>query len=607
MSTHRSQKSVRRRLYEENRRKQPTKAESSSESDTKSRNTTERKASSAHPFFQYSRMVVPTLIVLLALLLYLPLRDHELVLDDQINIVQNPFITAIGDEVTLGDQFQQLDPKGYYTDKQRYPSYRPLVMATWLIDYALGNGDAWMFHLTSILLHILVSLAVFFFLLRILPNSWVPAIAAVLYTVHPLAVETLTVASFRGDQLAFLFILLALIFYVNHRERVSSFRLPSLIASLVCFLLALFSKETAFVFLPLLLLLDLAVPYPVSYKADGGDAFGFLAMLKRSRTAYLAFVVVTLFFIFVRFVWLVPDPPDNLMVSYPMEQQPAGLVFFTQILITLNYLGWMVFPVVQSSDHYIPWSTQASAGLIILGILVLLTLLTVAILAYRKQKRLFFFGILWVFITLIPVSNIVPIPGQAIAERYLYMPLLGFTLVVAALLVWIFRLKTTKPWSYQAVVLLFPILLTVVYGMKSMEHVSHWETDQTLAFYEVTLVSSPVGEHVTNIIEKYTDQKPTPATVSNAQDGKKLLDFGIMLLADPRSSEIRLDDSQHILQASRNLDPQNPRVYYQLGKVHYLRGNMAAAKAVLEHGLKLRPNYEAAQVLLREVLRKLNG
>jgi hypothetical protein len=132
-----------------------------------------------------------------------------------------------------------------------------------------------------------------------------------------------------------------------------------------------------------------------------------------------------------------------LLATYPEHAQTAGLAFgrseygisprtylYTQAGVILRYLRLVVLPYGQVFDY--DWPVVASFRAALFPGLVLLSCAALGAFAGRRS-RLYPFAVLWVFATLAPTSSIVPI-ADVIAERRMYMPLVGIALLVALLI-----------------------------------------------------------------------------------------------------------------------------------------------------------------------------
>ncbi|PIP04947.1 MAG: hypothetical protein COX52_14660, partial [Syntrophobacterales bacterium CG23_combo_of_CG06-09_8_20_14_all_48_27] len=99
--------------------------------------------------------------------------------------------------------------------RQRWNSYRPFQMLTYMIDYSLWKLDVRGYHLINIILHILTALAIYWFINLIYGDSLLALFTSALFVINPLHVEAVSYISGRADSLSALFLLLCLIFYIK--------------------------------------------------------------------------------------------------------------------------------------------------------------------------------------------------------------------------------------------------------------------------------------------------------------------------------------------------------------------------------------------------------
>ena len=176
------------------------------------------------------------------LFLYWPVTDQELVyFDDTQYVIENRRVHDGLSRSTLAWAFT--------TD--RMGTWHPLTWLSHAADWSLYGDDAGGHHRTSLFLHALNTLLLFFVLRRMTGELWASAFVAFVFAVHPLNVATVAWVASRKGVLSATFALLTVWAYVRYTER------PALGRSLLvafAFALGLMSKPVL-VSLPLLLLL----------------------------------------------------------------------------------------------------------------------------------------------------------------------------------------------------------------------------------------------------------------------------------------------------------------------------------------------------------------
>jgi hypothetical protein len=180
---------------------------------------------------------------------------------------------------------------------------------------------------------------------------------------------------------------------------------------LALYLLAVFSKETEGISLPVVLLV-----YDFLFLSDAT----FRGIMNRWRF-YITFVVggiaATLFFVTVLLKDVIESTANHI---------PAWQYFLTELRVLVTYLRLLVFPIGQNLDYDFPLSKRLFEFPVATSLLALTALAGFAWYLRRRQPAISF-SILWFFITLAPRSSFISIP-DVIFEHRLYLPLMGVSL-----------------------------------------------------------------------------------------------------------------------------------------------------------------------------------
>jgi hypothetical protein len=220
--------------------------------------------------------------------------------------------------------------------------YRPIATLSYSLDYSIWGLNPFGYHLTDLILHILVSLAVFLLLLRLTEGKQAAAwLGAVIFTIHPILVESVPAIPRRHDSIAVLFLLVSLLLFIKHRASPKRPRVYLLI-SLVCYLLALGAKEIAVVFPALI------VSYLVIFSPDRKSIFARVGGALKSSLPYL--VVTPLFLGFRAYVVHGVGGYDPSLI--PLADK---LNFFVGTLT--DYVADLVYPVSFAVTLFHPFPT----------------------------------------------------------------------------------------------------------------------------------------------------------------------------------------------------------------------------------------------------------
>lgn len=294
--------------------------------------------------------------------------------------------------------------------------YRPLQGLSLLLDRLMWGTQASGFHLTNIVLHVANVLLVYALALKVTfaPHRPIVALlAAVLFAVHPIHTEAVDWIAGRTDLLATLFGLGSFLAYLRFRDD-ATWRY--LVVSAACYLLGLFAKEVA-----------LAVPLViVAYELSIRQSHSRTERLRIALAGAGCYGVVTGFYL-----WLRHSALSRGDVGIAQSMGALHVPWFDQAQSILSAVGFYMTKLV------LPFPLNFAVGPIETPVYLGLGLLAGAVACVAAIKRTEeSFWIWWVLLTLSP-SLIIAITGMAwtsVAERYLYFPSVGFSILAVLLL-----------------------------------------------------------------------------------------------------------------------------------------------------------------------------
>ncbi|HEV8234655.1 MAG TPA: tetratricopeptide repeat protein, partial [Gemmatimonadaceae bacterium] len=286
------------------------------------------------------------------------------------------------------------------------PYWHPLTWLSHMLDVTMFGMDAGWHHVTSLVMHIASTLLLFTLLRRMTRETGKSAFVAAIFAVHPLHVESVAWLAERKDVLSTLFLLLTIWMYVRYVERPSVARY---LAVVCVYALALMAKPMVVTLPFALLLLDL---WPL--RRVGRPAF---LLLEKLPLLALAIGVSVATVIVQKEVGAVAGL-DVLPIGARVENAIVGYVAYVSKTIWPTHLA-PFYPL----RTYPVW-------LIALAALVLAVTTAAAVLARRKWPFVTI-GWLWYFVTVAPVIGLTQSGEQAMADRFMYVPMIGL-LVIAA-------------------------------------------------------------------------------------------------------------------------------------------------------------------------------
>lgn len=420
-------------------------------------------------------------VSLLTFIVYLKtLHNNFINWDDDLYIFENPHI----------DSFDLAFLKWAFFDFYA-ANWHPLTWMSHALDYALWVLNPVGHHLTNNIIHAANTFLVVVLTARLLDiyreraqaegkytflddrrSLIAGGVAGLLFGLHPVHVASVAWVAERKDLLCALFFLLSIMAYLSAVKRVergagrTSLTPGALRYALCLFVLALLSKPMA-VSLPIVLLILDWFP---------------LRRIQSAASLRSALVEKILFFglsIISSVLTILAQQSGNAM--HMMKFLPLSTRLAVAAESLLAYLWKMVLPL--NLNPYYPYPDEVSFlsfEYLVAILLVLGTTLLCAVLI-RKTKL---YAAVWSYyvVTLIPVLGIIQVGGQAMADRYTYLPSLGPFLVVGVLTAWVSRKAdsikklTAKSFILFAAIILLFISMTYL----TVRQISVWKNDFTL-------------------------------------------------------------------------------------------------------------------------------
>ena len=287
-----------------------------------------------------------------------------------------------------------------------YPSgssayYRPLQAITHIIDAQFGGTNPFFYHVTNIILHVTASLALFLFLLKMGLKKDLALFLALIFTAHPSLVGAVAWIPGRIDSLLAIFVLLSFIFFVQYRQTKKTGYLAGHVA---CFALALFTKESAVVLPPILIIYLFVMRERVFSRFTAPFFIGWLTVLT--------------------FWYFLSESVVGNVRSIAIPEIAKSIAANGEAV--LLYLGKMLLPFNLAALPTLKDST------IIYGIITIFAVTAGLYWPKNKRRRFVLFGVTWFFLFLLP-SFYTDDPSSLpiFMEHRAYLPLIGFLLILA--------------------------------------------------------------------------------------------------------------------------------------------------------------------------------
>jgi tetratricopeptide (TPR) repeat protein len=377
-----------------------------------------------------------------------------MVLDNALVILRDPRIRA-----ATAQNIGLILSKDYWYGNRTSVVFRPLATFSYLVNWAIfGNaGRPAGYHVVNFALHAGNIALVYLLGLLIFEEAPVALSLAAIWGLHPLLTEAVTNVVGRADLLAAFGVLGGLLCHIQNRSASGRRRLAWTLGLALAAAIGIFSKENAAVLPAVMLLYDLAW----SRRAFWRERIGGYLTVAAPFASY--------FYLRHRVLQQTPEALPSFL-----DNPLIGADFWTAKLTAIAMIGkflWLsVWPGRLSADysyHAVPLSR--AVGMIPLALC--LAAAAMAIQCYRSRKPVFFW-IAFVFVTLSPTANLVFFTGAIMAERFLYLPLIG----VVGCAVYLVHRALPPPRLQWAVA----GILCLAFGTRTFVRNFDWRDDRSL-------------------------------------------------------------------------------------------------------------------------------
>lgn len=400
------------------------------------------------------------IITVLTVLCYYPNFSGEFIMDDIFLVKENAFIR---EAPSLFTYLSQEDGITDASDAGKFHTgyYRPLINLTYWIDYKVWGMNASGFRSTNLLMHILACFILFNLLGFFFKDKKAVLLAAMMFSLHPVNTEAVSLVTSRNNILVTIFVLLSLYQYILAFKKENNSRI---LVSALLFLLALLSKESGIMLLPILF---------VYHRVFLDKEKKFF----KEIVSYVPFILIIAFYMAVRLIAI-----DAVLHGGFIEGM-GRRIYFAPYLILLN-LRSILFPYLLHSFYVIyPSSFSHFQSLVSIPIICL----GLFIIWKRREHKWITFSTLAFILSIIPTLNIIPIVSVSIVNmRWLYFPLCFASMVLA----WAIPIVVTRA---KFMVLLILGSVTVYFGSYTfILNETLWKNENTFFKQEVLKFKNPL-------------------------------------------------------------------------------------------------------------------
>lgn len=453
-------------------------------------------------------------------------------------------------------------------------NWYPLTWLSHMTDVQCFGLNPGPHHLVNLALHTLNSVLLLLVLRRFTGALWPSAFVAALFAVHPLHVESVAWIAERKDLLSALFWILALGASARYAA-LPGIRRFALVVLL--YTLGLMAKPMVVTFPVVLILLDWWPLGRLPRAVASRRAWGVYALEKGTLFALAGAVALVTY-----------------RAQAAVGAVASGAVYrplwrVENALITgIVYLGKVFWPTGLAA--YYPFPLGDRPAWQVGGALLLLTGLSAAAFAARKRYPALAVGFSWYLVTLLPVIGLVQVGGQARADRYMYLPLIGLGLVAAWCAPPLLKSLRIAGVSLAALALVALAALAVAAGRQS----ETWRTQLSLSSRMLEVTSDNWVGHAYYAMElrgqgrlsEAVEHYRKAAAINFTPECQQNYAFA---LSDAGETDKAIEQLRILV----HMRPENAEAQYRFGVLLGRAGRFSEALAPLRVATRLRPWFPA--------------
>jgi protein O-mannosyl-transferase len=548
------------------------------------------QAAPSNPLHRRDLLTI-ALLFALAVGCYVNTLGNAFVYDDQLQILQNPYVKSWH----YLPQIFRTTVWSFIGDAGQTNYYRPLMTLTYLGLWKTFGDLPTGFHLFNILLNALVVACVFYAGRALFRNHWAAALAAAVFALHPVHTETVNWVAAVPDLEATLFFVAA---FLVHAGEERTWKTQTLVV--VLFVLALLAKEPALMLAPVLVCYEHLV-------REGHRDTKFPVKFRR----YLPVCVAAMGYVALRIALFGKMAP--VLQHAQISWQSA---IYSAFSLIAEYARLLVWPVRLSAFHVFHASVSLTSPGVLVGMGMVAASIAFVLATYKPWPQ-GAFCVIWMALTLAPVLNARWMAANVLTERYLYLPSVGFCWLAgwSGLKLWgVFRGDTidrAHTWNARAAarwaIAVAGVALAFLSATAVWSRNQVWHDDFTL--YTQTLKTDP-DSYIMHMnlgtsyfaarnfasaereLHRALELRPESTNVLNA--------LGCVYM-----EQGRLDEAAAALQKAIALKPTWTDPHFNYGRLLEKTGHDAEALLQFRTAVQVGPLNAGARLLLGDQLAKL--
>ncbi len=516
-------------------------------------------------------------ITLITIIAFEQVRNNQFVYDDLLYITQNPHV------------FKGLSAESvkWAFTATHAGNWHPVTWLSHILDCELFGVEPFWPHLENLLIHILNALLLFWILRNMTGAFWRSAIAAAVFALHPIHVESVAWAAERKDLLCGFFWMLTIASYIEYARRPGSSRYFLVV---IFFILGLMSKPMI-VTLPFVLLLVDYWPLARFEKFQPNDVEN---RFKKAPAGFLLAEKIPLF-ILVALSCVITFVAQREQGAMDMlEPMGFGVRAANALASDITYMSKMIYPSSLAVMYPHPGG-ELGLWYALISLCVILVVSVIVIRLGRRSPYLVL-GWFWYLGTLVPAIGFVQVGVQGMADRYTYLPSIGFFIIV----VWGAADLAEKRRFLKIAVLISALVIISLLVVCTRKQVRYWRNNFAL-FEHALSVAGNSPEMLYNMgVVMQRERNFDLALQCYQQSLQHKKDY---FQADNNIGSIlrqqgKLDEAAGYINRALQINPEYSQAYNNLGLVLAERGSLSDAIVQFRRAVDIAPDFiEARQNL----------
>jgi Flp pilus assembly protein TadD len=507
-------------------------------------------------------------LCVITLAVYMQVGNHQFLgFDDNDYVTSNPHVTSGISYKNIVWAFTSIEAANWH----------PITWLSHMADVQIYGVNPRGHHITNVIIHSVSSVLLLLLLLRITGSLWQSSWVAALFALHPLHVESVAWVAERKDVISAFFWFLTLLMYSEYVAK----RKPGLyILALFSFMLGLMSKPMLVTLPIIMLLMDY---WPLGRYRDEEQEQGLRQLFHRS----LPLVREKLpFFACSLFSGIVTIYAQHMGgATRSLEVVPFLLRIENSLVAYVTYIIKTLWPHDLAVLYPFPSTLPLWQ---VIGSLCVLILVTVSTIRYRRRNPYLAVGWFWFLITLVPVIGLIQVGNQAMADRYMHIPVIGLFIMAA----WGVPDLTTGLQHRKAILAVIAGATIVVSGVLTWHQLGYWRDSISLFRHTLHVTTGNYLIHNnlgTALFEKgvlnAAIQEYQMALQTNPNYTKAHYNLGVVL-AEKGDLDAAIREYQIVLRIS----PNDMEAHNNLGAAFTGKGNLDAAIQEYQVALRISPN-----------------